>query len=61
MRGRQIRNFLVILGLTALVWLAMAMSERKEYNLPVKVKMTGFDTKRYAVVSADTLMMLQVE
>ena len=51
----------MILGLTALVWLAMAMSERKEYNLPVKVKMTGFDTKRYAVVSADTLMMLQVE
>ena len=39
----------------------MAMSDKREYTLPVKVKMTGFDTKRYAVVSADTTMVLQVE
>ena len=61
MRGRQIRSFLVILGLTSLVWLGMAMSETKEYNLPVKVSFSGFDTKRFAVVGADTSMTLQVE
>lgn len=60
-RGHQIRSFLVILGLTSLVWLIMAMSENKEYNLPVKVSMTGFDMKRYAVVEADTSLVLQVQ
>lgn len=61
MRGRQIRYFLVILGLTALVWLAVAMSEKHEYSIPVKVEMTGFDAKRYAVLEADSSLMLQIE
>ncbi len=39
----------------------MAMSEKKEFSLPVKVRMTGFDAKRYAVVRADTSLVLQVE
>lgn len=38
----------------------MAMSEPMEYSLPVKVKATGFDTKRYAVVKSDTSVVLQV-
>ena len=29
--------------------------------MPVRVKMTGFDTKHYAVVKADTSLMIQVE
>lgn len=61
MRGRQIRSFFAILVLTVLVWLAMAMSEKKEFSFPVKVVMSGFDAKRYAVVNADTTMMLQME
>ena len=41
--------------------MAMAMSEKREYNLSVKLRMTGFDLKRYAVLNADTVMTLQVE
>lgn len=54
------KQFLVILGLTALVWLGVSMSEVHEYPMPVRVEMTGFDTVRYAVVRADTLLPLQV-
>lgn len=61
MHGRQIRSFLVILGLTALVWLAVAMSEKNEYSIPVKVEMSGFDAKRYAVLQSDSMLTLQVE
>lgn len=51
----------MILGLTALVWLAVAMSERREYSIPVKVEMTGFDVNRYAVLAIDSSLTLQVE
>ncbi|MBR1550022.1 MAG: YbbR-like domain-containing protein [Bacteroidales bacterium] len=61
MRGRQVRSFLVVLGITALVWLAMAMSESREYNLPVKVRFSGYDAKRYAVARIDTSLTLKVE
>ena len=61
MRGRQVRSFLVILGITALVWLAMALSESHEYSLPVKVRFSGYDAKRYAVVHIDTSLILKVE
>lgn len=50
----------MILGLTALVWLGVAMSESQEYTIPVKVEMQGFDTKRFAVVRADSVLSLQV-
>ena len=55
------KQFLVILGLTALVWLGVSMGETDTYTLPVRVKMTGFDTVRYAVVQADTTITLRVE
>lgn len=61
MHGRQIRSFLVILGITSLVWLAMAMSETREYTLSVKLRPSGFDPQRYAVADADTSLVLQVE
>lgn len=54
------KRFLVILVATALVWLGVSMSEENEYPLEVRVEMVGFDTVRYAVVSADTLLPLQV-
>lgn len=59
MRGRQIRTFLVVLGITALVWLAVAMSESHEYTLAVSVTPTGFDAKRYAVSRVDTSLTVQ--
>ena len=61
MRGRQVRSFLVVLGITALVWLAMAMSESHEYTLPLRVQFGGYDAKRYAVVRIDTSLTLKAE
>lgn len=55
------KQFLVILGVTALVWLGVSMSEVHDYPLHVRVEMTGYDTVRYAVVRADTALMLQAE
>lgn len=37
------------------------MSERHEYTILVRVEMQGFDAKRYAVVSADSMLTLQVQ
>lgn len=39
----------------------MAMSEKREFSMPVKVKFSGYDTRRYAVVKADSSMSMQVE
>ena len=44
------KHFLVILGLTALVWLGVSMSENDEYPMRVRVEMTGYDTVRYFVL-----------
>ena len=55
------KQFLLILGITALVWLGVSMSEVREYPLPVRVEMTGYDTVRYAVLHADTTLLLQAE
>lgn len=60
MRGRHFRGFLVVLGLTALVWLAMAMSEADDYPLMLNVRFSGFDAKRFAVASADSVVTVQV-
>lgn len=55
------KHFLVILGLTALVWLGVSMSEVHEYPMHIHIEMTGYDTLRYAVVHADTLLPVQAE
>lgn len=54
------KHFLVILGLTALVWLGVSMSENDDYPMRVRVEMMGYDTVRYAVLQADTALDLQV-
>ena len=54
-------TFMVILALTTLVWLAVAMSEPREYSLAVKVEMTGFDKSRHVVLSADSAVTIQVQ
>lgn len=54
------KHFLVILGLTALVWLGVSMSETDEYPMRVRVEMKGYDTVRYAVLQADTSLNVQV-
>ena len=54
-------TFIVILVLTALVWLAVAMSETHEYTIQMRVDCGGFDSRRYAVVESDTVLTAQVE
>lgn len=53
------RHFLVILGITALLWLGVSMSEQRQYPLNLEVEITGFDTVRYAVTYADTALPVQ--
>ena len=48
------KHFLVILGLTALVWLGVSLSEEKEYPVSIQVHFSGYDTVKYALVQADT-------
>ena len=54
------KRFLVILGVTVLVWLGVSMAEEQTYPMQVRVEMTGYDTVRYAMVEADTVLPLQV-
>ena len=54
------KRFLVILGVTALVWLGVSMAEEGEYPMRMHVEMVGYDTVRYAVVSTDTVLPLKV-
>lgn len=53
------KQFLVILGLTALVWLGVSMAEEHEYPVRVRVQYSGYDTVRYAVLEADTVLDVQ--
>lgn len=55
------KHFLVILGITALVWFGVSLSEPHEYPLHIGVDIEGVDTLRYAVVYADTSLDLKVE
>ncbi|MBR6292549.1 MAG: hypothetical protein IKR33_07090 [Bacteroidales bacterium] len=55
------KQFFVILGLTALVWLGVSISEEREFPLNVNVEILGYDTVKYAVLQSDTMLHLQVE
>ena len=54
------KRYLLILGVTALVWLGVSLSEQGEYPVQVRVEMKGYDTIRYAIVEADTTLPLKV-
>lgn len=54
------KRFLVILGITALVWLGVSMADKSDYPVTVRVDMVGYDTVRYAVVSVDSLLPVRV-
>ena len=54
------KRFLVILGLTAVVWLGVSMSESMDYTVPVKIRYVGYDTVRYALADADTVLPMRI-
>ncbi len=60
-RVRHINGFLVILLLTAAVWLVLSMSDYRDYPLQARVAMTGYDTHRFAVLDRDSTLALQVQ
>ena len=53
------KRFLVILGITALVWVGVSLSEENDYPVRVRVEYIGYDTVRYALLQADTLLPVQ--
>lgn len=55
------RSFWVILVITAIIWLVVTMSEHEDYPLQVRVEWTGYDTARYVVTYADTLLPLTIK
>lgn len=54
------RPFWVILLFTAVVWVMVTMSEHSDYPLQLRVEWTGFDTARYVVADADTVLPLTI-
>ena len=54
------RSFWIILVITAIIWLIVTMSEHNDYPLSVRVEWVGYDTARYVVTHADTLLPLTI-
>ena len=54
------KNYLVVLVLTALVWAVVRMSDHHDYTVEARVEFTGYDTVRYACLYADTLLPLTI-
>lgn len=54
------RSFWIILAFTAVVWVLVTMSEHADYPLEVRVEWTGYDTARYVVTYADTVLPVTI-
>lgn len=52
--------FLISLCITAITWLLFTMSEHSDYPLELRVEWSGYDSARYAVVYADSVLPLMV-
>ena len=55
------KQFLVTLVLTVLVWLGVRMSDRQSNTIVVAVDYDGYDDSRFARARADSLLTLRVE
>lgn len=54
------RSFWTILAFTAVVWVLVTMSEHADYPLQLRVEWTGYDTARYVVTYADTVLPVTI-
>lgn len=52
------RSFWIILVITAIVGLGTLLSEHNDYPVQIHVEWAGYDTARYSIVRADTLLPL---
>lgn len=58
---RHYRAFFVILLITLAVWYIVALSDHKSYPMEVRIEWCGFDSARYAVLVADTVLPIVIE
>jgi hypothetical protein len=56
----QWRGYLFALLAVAIVWVVSAMSEQQRFREQYNVLFTGFDTVRYATISCDSILPLEV-
>ena len=54
------KSFWIILVITALAWVIAAMSERSDHAVTLRLKWDGFDTARYVVSRADTVLPVTI-
>lgn len=54
------KQFWITLLVSVVGWFAITMSEHNEYSLAVHIEWTGFDTAKYAVTYADSVMPIQI-
>lgn len=54
------KSFWIILLITAIVWLMATMSEHTDYPLNIPLQWRGYDSSRYVVTSADTLLPVTI-
>lgn len=57
----RLRAFLVIVSLTIAVWFFTMMSDIHTYPTQVRLQMVGYDTARYALMSADSVLNITIE
>ncbi|MBR1644654.1 MAG: hypothetical protein IJ684_04745 [Bacteroidales bacterium] len=57
---RRYRAYLVVFLSTLAVWIGTAMSESTTLRTSVNIEWTGFDTARYAVERADTVVAVDI-
>ena len=57
---RNTRTFLIVVFVTAVLWVVSAMSEIKEYPAVVKLDYVGYDTSRFSIVSAPDELPLTI-
>ncbi len=57
----NLKSFLIILAATLLVWIGVSMSSTNTYPTTLKVVYVGYDTARYAMMSADSTVTFNMQ
>lgn len=55
------KSFLIILAATLLVWIGVSMSSVNTYPTTLMVEYDGYDTARYAMLSADSTVTINMQ
>ena len=55
------KSFWIILVITAFAWVISAMSERSDHSVTLRLRWDGYDTARYVVSRADTVLPVTIK